>query len=197
VDNFAVIDIKTGFEMLPYTAIQEAAYEHIYEESLKKNGYELIFDEATHVYKLDGVPIVSVTKVLQNAGLADFTGIPFERLEAARKFGTAVHKACEFRDFGKLDERSLDSNLWPFLDGWGDFVKDYQLTFKEIEKPIASKLYRVAGTPDRIAISDKRRRLAVLLNNEGTYKVTEYKDRTDWQLFLAALSITNWKEKNK
>ncbi|TBR16981.1 hypothetical protein EPO66_03635 [bacterium] len=196
MDNFTVVDIKTGFEMLPYTAIQMAAYENIYVETLKrKEAIDLTFDKDSHSYKLNGVVIPSVTQILQKVGISDFSMVPADRLESARKFGSAVHLACELFDKGTLDECALDSNLWPYLDAWVSFKKEYALEFISIEKPITSVIYRVAGTPDRIAKSDKRRRLAVLLNEEGTYKVTEYKDKNDWQIFIAALSVTNWKER--
>jgi len=184
--------------MLPYTAIQEAAYEFIYAETLKrKEEINLQFFEDKHIYKLNGMPLVSVTKILQMAGLADFSKIPFERLEASRKFGQAVHRACELFDKGTLDERSLDTNLWPYLDGWVACKKEYKWDFVAIEQPIISTIYRVAGTPDRISKSDKRHRLAVLLGPEGTYKVTEYTNKGDWQVFLAALSVVNYKIRNK
>jgi len=184
--------------MLPYTAIQEAAYEFIYAETLKrKEEINLQFFEDKHIYKLNGMPLVSVTKILQMAGLADFSKIPFERLEASRKFGQAVHRACELFDKGTLDERSLDTNLWPYLDGWVACKKEYKWDFVAIEQPIISTVYKVAGTPDRISKSDRRRRIAALLGPEGTYKVTEYTNKGDWQVFLAALSVVNYKIRNK
>lgn len=196
MNNFSVLDIKTGFELLPYTAIQLAAYENIYAETLKmKTEPTLEFSEEGHCYKLSGVSIPSVTQVLQTAGLVDFSRVPLDVLEAARRFGTAVHKACELLDKGTLDERSLDPNLWPYLDAWSDFKKDYKPEFIEIEKPICSITYRVAGTPDRIAESNKRRRYAVLLTAEG-YKASEYKSSGDWQIFLSAMSVANWKRRN-
>lgn len=198
MDNFITVDIKTGFEMQPYTAIQMAAYENMYAETLKrKKDIDLQFSEEQHAYTLNSVVVPSVTKILQIVGISDFSKVPADILERARLFGTAVHKACELFDKGTLDERTLDTNLWPYLDAWFAFKKDYQLEFIEIEKPIASVIYQVAGTPDRIAKSDKRRRLAVLLNEEGKFKVYEYKDKNDFNIFLAALSVANWKERNK
>ena len=45
--------------------------------------------------------------------------------------------------------------------------------------------------------SNGRKRGAVELRDDGTYKLTEYKDRNDWQIFLSALAIVNWKRNNK
>ena len=139
MDNFITVDIKTGFEMQPYTAIQMAAYENMYAETLKrKKDIDLQFSEEQHAYTLNSVVVPSVTKILQIVGISDFSKVPADILERARLFGTAVHKACELFDKGTLDERTLDTNLWPYLDAWFAFKKDYQLEFIEIEKPIAS-----------------------------------------------------------
>jgi hypothetical protein len=45
--------------------------------------------------------------------------------------------------------------------------------------------------------SNGRKRGAVELRNDGTYKLTEYKDRNDLQIFLGCLAIVNWKRNNK
>jgi hypothetical protein len=42
-----------------------------------------------------------------------------------------------------------------------------------------------------------KKRLGVLLTPAGTYKIQEYKNKNDANVFLSALSITNWKERNK
>ena len=39
-------------------------------------------------------------------------------------------------------------------------------------------------------------RYAVILNDEGTYKIMKYIDASDYSVFLCALSLTNWKEKH-
>lgn len=43
---------------------------------------------------------------------------------------------------------------------------------------------------------EKIRRLSVLLTDEGSYKTQEYKDKNDLNVFLAALSVYNWRLKN-
>lgn len=111
---------------------------------------KLEFDEANHIYRLDGVVIPSVTQVLKGAGLIDFSKVPPSLLEAACKFGTAVHKATELWDKGTLDEESLDPNLRPYLNGWILFRQEYGFEPISIEEILYSKIYRIAGTPDRI-----------------------------------------------
>jgi hypothetical protein len=196
----------------------------------------LTLDSEKHQYSLDGVSLPSVTKVLQGVGIIDFSNVPASLLDSACKFGTAAHRATEFYDKGTLDEESLDPNLRPYLDGWILFRQEYGFVPEIIEQPMYSKIYRVAGTPDRIGkwrIDDslilpdiktgfelspanaiqlagyelifkeqlkgkhKIKRMSILLNGEGTYKIKEYVDKNDMQIFLAALSVFNWKERNK
>ena len=42
----------------------------------------------------------------------------------------------------------------------------------------------------------QRKRYAVQLNNDGSYRLQEFKDRSDRGVFLAALSTYTWKQKN-
>jgi len=196
---------------------------------------DLKFDEVKHQYTYGGAPIPSVTQVLKGVGIIDFSMVPAARLEAACLFGTAAHRATALSDKGTLDEEALDTNLRPYLDGWQLFCQEYGFVAEFIEEPMYSKIYRVAGTPDRIGkwridesivIPDiktsfdfspanaiqlagyelifkeqlkkkhKIKRLSILLNCEGTYKIQEYKDKNDTNIFIAALAVYNWKGKN-
>ncbi len=197
---------------------------------------KLILDPIKHIYTLDGVLLPSVTQILKGVGIIDFSNVPPSRLEAACKFGTAVHRATELWDKLTLDEITLDPHLRPYLDGWILFCKDFGFTSSVIEVSMCSKIYRFAGTPDRlgnwnkddsIIIPDiktsfelspatkiqlagydlmvkenapnkkiRTTRLSVLLNEKGTYKLEIYKDKNDTNIFIAALSVYNWKGRN-
>lgn len=201
---------------------------------------EIVFEQATHTYRVDGVVIPSVTQALKEVGIIDFSMVPASRLDAACAFGTAVHKATELWDRGTLDYEALDANIIPYLEGWIKFCKDTGFTSIAIELPLYSKLYRFCGMLDRLGtwrkntsvlIADiktgvdlspataiqtagyeilvreneiegfvgkrmKTTRISVLLNSEGTYKIEEYKDKNDANVFIAALSVFNWRIKN-
>lgn len=43
----------------------------------------------------------------------------------------------------------------------------------------------------------KIRRLAIELHADATYKVIEFKDRNDFQVFLSALALNNWKRNHE
>ena len=160
----------------------------------------------------------SVTEIIKSVGLINFTGIDSEILSRAADFGTAAHQACHLDDLGDLDEQSLDENLKPYLKAWRAFKGD--MVFDAIEQPLYHPVWGFAGTPDRIkenTIWDLKtgttvypstaiqlagyailadiptaRRLAVQLLPTGKFKVTEYTDRKDREIFLAALAVYKW-----
>jgi len=194
---------------------------------------KLTLDEA-HIYRYDGTIVPSVSAILLSAGLADFSAVPAERLEASRQFGVCVHRACEFSDRETLDVDSLDPAIELYLTGWEIFRQEYGLSFTAIETQLYSPLYRFAGTIDRIGkwriddspliidiksgvdnpaipiqlagyellarealgLKGKIRRLAVYLNGKGTYTIRECKEKNDMNIFLAALSVYNFRKKN-
>ncbi len=196
---------------------------------------KLIFKAETHEYFLDGAKIPSVTQVLKDAGIINFSNVSIEILNAACLFGIAVHKTCELYDMQNLDESSLDPNLQPYLNAWIKFRKDTKFEIKGIEKKVYSRKFRYAGTLDRVgflfinkySVIDIKtgfelspataiqtaaydyayqemigtrahnKRYSVLLKPDGTYKVEEYKNKNDFDIFLAALSVYNFKEANK
>ena len=113
-----------------------------------------LFDEATHTYTNDGVPVISVTKLLEIEGLSDWSSVPAEKLEYAKALGSAVHRGSELYELGKLDESTVDEPVRKRLVQWVkflDFAKGKGWTTGE--KWVEPRLYSsigVAGTPDRI-----------------------------------------------
>lgn len=47
--------------------------------------------------------------------------------------------------------------------------------------------------PHTLQIKD---RYALQLKENGTYRLEQYKDKSDWQVFLSLLTVANWKRKN-
>ena len=195
---------------------------------------ELTFDIEKHEYKLGDVVLPSVTQLLSEFKLVDFSGVPADRLEYKRQLGTAVHAAIFMLNQGILDEKSLDPAIVPYLDAYhrfkqveyfdpdngGDLVRMY------------SKKWLFAGSPDDTGILNDaetiidykctyamykstgaqlsgyeilfrenmkrkfKRRLGLLLKPTGHYELTEFKDKTDEQDFLACVHL-HWQKRNK
>lgn len=107
---------------------------------------DLRFDAESHVYLLAGAVLPSVTQVL--APLYDFGGINRDVLERRRQIGVALDEAILLDLQDDLDEASLGPELRGPFGAWRRFRAEQQFVCHDVQKPVASKKYRYAGTPD-------------------------------------------------
>lgn len=117
---------------------------------------ELTFDEPTHTYKVGGVPMPSVTTVLDDV-VPLFDKVPFAVLERARQIGTAVHHATALDDLGLLDEASLHPIVMPYVVQWRIFSREAAVRWDLIEHRDYHRRYRYCGTLDRAGRFFKKR----------------------------------------
>ena len=89
----------------------------------------LEFDEAEHIYHVDGVKVDSVTQLLAKKFPHKYDNIPPEILKKASERGTQIHKAIECYCQG-YDDGSNEVKDFQFLQ------KHYNFTPKENEIPI-------------------------------------------------------------
>jgi hypothetical protein len=191
----------------------------------------LEFNPDIHEYKENGIKIPSVTQILEESGLVDLSWISPELLEAKADLGHKVHQTTEYYDNDTLDVESLDPLLEGYLEGWIKFKADYKFEVLESELQLFHKVYRYAGTIDRIGKDltlldiktgimtqshriqtmgykllydqDKKpkeqikKRLCVYLDEFGKYKVAQHENSNDKNIFLSALTITNFKRGSK
>lgn len=122
-----------------------------------KSAADLVFDEETHTYRLDGRVVPGVTTVLQ---LLDdsLKFVDPEVLAAAAEFGTHVHQAVHLDNIGELDEDTLDPDIAPYLDGWRQFVYEHKFVVTESERRVFHPEQHYAGTLDTTGISRATRR---------------------------------------
>lgn len=99
-----------------------------------------------HTYRLDGVIVPSVTKVLQDAGEIHVDWINQWYLQR----GVAVHSCCQYLDDGDLDEASIDPEIKGFVDAYRDFKKHLEPEVLHSEKIVYSKQYGYCGRLDRV-----------------------------------------------
>jgi hypothetical protein len=104
------------------------------------------FNEANHVYTLDGRALESVTQVLASERLIDTTFCD----EEGRTRGTYVHAASEMIDRGTLDWDSLDPVLLPYCEAYAQFLADTKPEIILSETPMYHPAHLYAGKPDRI-----------------------------------------------
>jgi hypothetical protein len=114
------------------------------------------FEPVGHKYRLNGQPVPSVTRVLDDQ-LEDWSVVPKHLLEAARMFGSHVHDACHLWNAGELDWSTLDPALVRYVEQWAEFVETNRITIIASELAVAHRLYKYAGRMDVLAEWDHRR----------------------------------------
>lgn len=196
---------------------------------------DFTFNPETHEYFVDKVKYPSVSEIIKSAGISDFSNVRADVLEAACKFGKAVHKATELWDAETLNEAKLSEPLKPYLECWKRFVVDYKVKVLWSERQLYSPLWKFAGTLDRVAevngkmcildiktskslypsvaiqtaaykklwednFKDKemqiKKRYCVRLT-EKLAKVDQLKEKTDESVFLSALQLYRFRERNR
>ena len=173
-----------------------------------------------HVYRDgNGAIIPGVTSILKAAGLIDATWFN----DYARDRGTLVHEACALYDRDDLDEQSLDPELEPYVRAWIKFRADSGFAPELVEHIVSNPLRGYAGKLDVTGVMNghkyvidrksgavqawagiqlaayeaclpcPHKRAAIELDSDGKYRLIEYTDRNDFNVFLSALALTNWK----
>lgn len=110
----------------------------------------LEFDPVEHRYTIGGREILSVTKVLELAGIIDYSMLPADIREFALARGTAVHIATQYDDQGILSEESLDPELLGYIRAWRKFRYETRWENLFIEYRGYQTVWDYAGTADRI-----------------------------------------------
>lgn len=107
----------------------------------------LEFDPVAHVYRVRGKRLPSVTQATDR--LCDYSRVPPDALEAARRRGTAVHAATALYDEGRLDWGAVDDGYYGYIEAWLAFRADTGFTPFVIEHRVFSMTLGAAGTIDR------------------------------------------------
>ena len=187
---------------------------------------ELLFDDPTHTYMVDGVVKPSVTQII-----SEFIPFPWdsEAVRRAAAFGTALHKTLELKDAGTLGE--YDTALDPWIASWDKYLADMdRSTFKwayvdiksgaympswdiqlaaywklnekpegdVIEGRYYSEKYGYAGTIDRIYEGTGRGIICqdVRLTPKG-YKIYTAPRERGFNVFLSMLNVYHFKKEHK
>lgn len=151
-------------------------------------GHEIIFDDVSHTYLVDGVPTPSVTTIIKDILPSMYDNVPKRVLEKASQFGIKLHKATE-----------IDSNEG--LDIYEQIAfREYNILLdKEKITPLQQEVFvcydnpnypnnglpkvLFVGQTDMIGlVNDKR----CLLDKKFTSKY--HKDYLDWQLSMYELA---------
>lgn len=112
------------------------------------NDPRLTFEESSHRYMLGDRELPSVTRILADQGVSNFTGPWFD--DSAKARGRAVHLAIALDNEGDLDEDALDPVIVPYLEAWRRFKAESGAVIEHWERPVCDPELGYAGTFDVI-----------------------------------------------
>jgi hypothetical protein len=112
---------------------------------------ELHFEPIEHRYKLEGVEVPGVTRVLDDQ-LDEFERVPWETIERRRAEGQLVHEAFALLVRGRLDRSSLDPWLEECMLGADRFLRESGVRVVASELRVAHRLVGYAGTLDLLGM---------------------------------------------
>lgn len=129
---------------------------------------DLAFDADAHVYTVAGIVRPSVTQILEDTGVIDYSFIPDVSRDRYLQRGRAVHLATHYFDEGDLDEETLPEEIRPYLEAWKSFRHDSRFTWDRVEFRSFHPRYGYAGQLDRAGRPPAKRALKVLLDIKTT-----------------------------
>ena len=107
------------------------------------------FDPELHAYSVNGTVLPSVTQILEDVGIIDYSQIPSETQEEALARGRRVHIATQYDDEGELDDSTVAESDLPYLEAWRKFRAESGFTPSLIEYRSYNSTHGFAGTLDR------------------------------------------------
>jgi hypothetical protein len=163
-----------------------------------------------------------VTAILRDAALVD--GEWFQAWMLDR--GSAVHLACRYLDEGDLDWESLDPLVVRRVRQYQQFLEAVRPEILAIEEEVENVALQYAGRLDRrvrinsaegiydikgifqhpshaLQLSgyagcfDRPMRRWNLYLDDEKYRLVEHKDRRDWEVFKAAVTLAAWKRESR
>lgn len=108
----------------------------------------LTFDADGHIYKLDGTILPSVTEVLEDTGLIDYSGVPEDARRRAQERGRLVHEAVHADLENDLDESSVPVEIQGFVEASRKARAALHIEPSLVEHLAYNPSMLYAGTPD-------------------------------------------------
>lgn len=143
---------------------------------------ELRFDEKSHIYRLDGAEIPSVSKLMEPLKDKCYAGISEKTLAKAADKGSSVHNSIE--NWLKFGIDDIPEEHRPYFDGFLEWWKEYQPDAIASEVKTYHKLMRYGGTIDLLAFINGE---LTLVDFKTTYKIHELNCRVQLEAYSQAL----------
>lgn len=116
--------------------------------SIEKHFENLVFEERTHTYKLNGVALPSVTTIMKPLSDNKYSTVRADVLENAANKGSIVHHAIE--NYLKFGIEDISEDYKPYFLAFLEFLTDNQPTILATETKVYHKYLRYSGTVDLI-----------------------------------------------
>lgn len=129
---------------------------------------ELHFDEKTHIYRLDGAEIPSVSKIMEPLKATSYAGISDKTLARAADKGSSVHNSIE--NWLKFGIDDIPDEHRPYFAGFLEWWDEYKPEVVASEIKTYHKLMRYGGTIDLLAFV---RGDLTLIDYKTTYRLME------------------------
>lgn len=135
------------------------------------------FDQETHTGLMDGVYWPSVTQLLQEEKLIDYSMVPEEILENKRILGTRVDAGIQLLNNNELDEEHFNESFpecIPYLEAYRKFRTMEHFDFGDRIGRLHSVKWKFHGQPDEHGVKIMRRGAEnYLIDWKCTFKMFE------------------------
>ena len=144
---------------------------------------ELTFDDCSHIYRLNGNVIPSVTKIMEPLSSHEYREVDKWVLQKAANRGTAVHNAIE--NWIKFGIEDLDPDYRGYFDGFKNWWNTYKPEPIGSEVKTYHRILGYAGTVDLVAVIGGR---IVLVDFKTTSKLIDKNCKVQLEAYAQALA---------
>lgn len=113
---------------------------------------QLLFYDDKHRYELDGTELTSVSELTKSMSSLNIDECMGNTLDVAAERGVICHKVIELILSGENVDGEYPAQYQPYVDGIVKFLAENDIIPIYIEKPFASEILGIAGTPDLICL---------------------------------------------
>ena len=143
----------------------------------------LEFDEKTHIYRLNGIIIPSVSAIMEPLSNAKYANISESTLDRAAEKGTSVHNSIEnWIKFGFMD---VEPEYAGYFEAFTQWFEEYSPSIVASEVRVCNRLMMYAGTVDLIAYIDNK---LTLVDYKSTYTLSKMTCGVQLEAYARALS---------
>ena len=144
---------------------------------------ELTFEEAAHVYRLNGVQIPSVSRLMEPLKNVCYSGVSNKTLERAAAKGTTVHNSIE--NWIKFGIEDVPAEHKGYFDGFMEWHEKYRPEAIASEMRIYHKLLEYGATIDFLCLIEGE---VALVDFKTTYSLMEMTCGVQLEAYSQALA---------